>query len=127
MELSEMSREERSLLLFVETQAVDHGGALDRSRVNDADMEVLLDWHEDGFVMCGRLPSALAGPGARRGRGRCATHWVHLSDEAWRLAHEERRARHGRLVLELKGRVAGCEESPVRSKALMALPQGTLV
>ena len=89
MKLSEMSRDERSLLLYFESRAVDHGGLVDARRINDSDFKLAQGWDTQGFVSFGRLASEYLTAQS--------SHWCHLSQEAWELAHEERRARHLRL------------------------------
>jgi hypothetical protein len=88
---SELTREQLSLLLFLECRATDHGGLVDTRRMNESDMAQAAKWTADGFLAFGRLASA----SIKSLNG--STCWVTLSDEAWRLAHEERKARHARV------------------------------
>lgn len=88
--LADMSKDERSLLLYLETRAVDHGGLVATPQMNADDYAILDRWKESGFVRSGRLTHA----SVEKLQG--STHWVRLSEEAWKLAHEERRARHER-------------------------------
>lgn len=92
MKLEEMSRDERSLLLYFETRAVDYGGRVDVRMMNDGDMQIAKMWHENGFIRFGRI--------VIRDHNGDGTHWCKLSEEAWKLAHEERRAREKRLWLK---------------------------
>lgn len=89
--LADMTKEERSLLLYLETRAVDHGGLVTTPQMNADDFAILDRWNESGFMEFGRLTRAsiekLCG----------STHWVRLSETAWKLAHEERRARCERI------------------------------
>ena len=89
--LSDLTREQLSLLLFLECRATDHGGLVETPHMNESDIEQAAKWTADGFLAFGRLTSA----SIRSLHG--STHWVTLSDEAWRLAHEERKARHARI------------------------------
>lgn len=89
--LSSMTKEEKSLLLFFETCAVDHGGLIDIRHMNDEDMETALRWGKSEFVRSGRVASECL----KYLMGR--THWCELSDEAWDLAHAERRERYKRI------------------------------
>ncbi|WP_019584506.1 hypothetical protein [Thioalkalivibrio sp. ALE16] len=86
-----MTNEEKSLLLYMEARAVDHGGLIDARRMNEADMAIAQRWNESGFIRFGRLASeSLPMP--------CGSaHWCSLSDDAWFHAHAERRARHARI------------------------------
>jgi hypothetical protein len=78
-----------SLLLFLETAAVDQGGKVNIAHMNESDMTLAEGWHEAGFIGFGRIIAADCSP-----RG---THWVHLSDDAMTAAHAERKARAKRM------------------------------
>jgi hypothetical protein len=92
-----MNKEERSLLLYLETCAVDQGGSVESLRMNAEDFDILTRWAENGFVQFGRIYSRdvtrLAKMSSRR-----PTNWVELSEEAWNAAHSERRARSKRMA-----------------------------
>lgn len=88
--LQDLSRTEKSLLLYLETQCVDYGGSFEQRRLNDEDRSILERWESEGFVSHGRICSD-----DWPTKTRC--NWVTLSDEAWSLAHEERRARFQRM------------------------------
>lgn len=90
MELSDLSRDERSLLLYVEARAVDHTARMNVAQLNRDDRDILDRWNDTGFVISGRIC-------AEDAESRDGSLWCRLSDEAWRLAHEERKARGGRL------------------------------
>jgi hypothetical protein len=87
--LDTMTSEERSLLLYFEIRAVDHGGLVDTKHMNSEDMDIADKWNEKGFIKSGRIkaPSIIT-----------YTHWCELSEEAWKLAHAERRARCKRVM-----------------------------
>lgn len=97
MTLGQLSKDERSLLLFFETAAVDHAGALDMQHMNDDDRAIAARWNEEGFIQYGRIAMASL-RAATTYRGQSRTHWVELSPEALALAQEERRARITRLA-----------------------------
>ena len=88
MNLNDMSRDERSLLLYFETCAVDFSGRVDLQRVNEDDMQIAECWNDNGFISFGRI--------VYKDHNSQGNHWVELTDGAWSLAHEERRARHER-------------------------------
>lgn len=89
--LAEMTKAERSLLLFLECRAVDHGGLVCTRHMNLMDFEIAENWAASGFIQFGRLTrDSIA-------ELRGSTHWVTLSETAWMLAHQERRARFERL------------------------------
>lgn len=96
MELN--TRDEKSLLLYFETQATDYGGTLEGVRMNADDFALAKRWHETGFVQFGRI----ALNDIKRHNGVARDHWVVLSEEAWKLAHAERRARCERVMATLK-------------------------
>lgn len=88
-----MTRDELSLLLYLETCAVDFGGAVDARRMNKEDFDTAAQWAREGFIEFGRICAAdikTTGPQQR-------TQWVRLSDAAWTQAHAERRARFARV------------------------------
>lgn len=93
----ELTKEEKSLLLYMETQAVDYGGKLEAVRMNADDFEIAKRWNESGFVLFGRIA---ANDIQTRG-GITRTHWCVLSEDAWATAHAERRARCQRLMDKL--------------------------
>lgn len=87
--LDAMTSDERNLLLYLETRAVDHGGKVDAKHMNKEDMDIVKKWNEEGFIKFGRIRfhSIIE-----------STHWCELSDEAWTLAHTERKARCIRIM-----------------------------
>ena len=88
--LETMTKDERSLLLFFETCAVDYGGKIDARHMNDEDFNIAKQWNTEGFIEFGRIRfHDIVGK---------QTHWVTLSIDAWVLAHTERKARAERLI-----------------------------
>ncbi len=83
---NKMTREEKSLLIYFESCAVNYSGRILMARMNDEDRAIAQRWHESEFIQFGRIK-------AKDSNGQGA-HWVELSDEAWRLAHMARRGRH---------------------------------
>ena len=103
MKLADLTKDERSLLLFFETAAVDHAGAVSMEHMNADDSAITARWKTDGFVEFGRISahSLTRFPGSRH------THYVVLSPEALALAQEERRTRIERLAKNRTWRKAG--------------------
>lgn len=99
IELAHISRDELSLLLYLETQAVDYGGALESARMSNADFQIATRWHEEKFIQFERIPRAKI----KTHNGIARDHRVVLSDEAWTLAHAERRARCARMMAREEG------------------------
>lgn len=102
------TREENSLLLYLETQAVDYGGTLESVRMNADDFAILRRWKEAGFVHFGRI----AFQDVKKHGGVARDHWVVLSEEAWTMAHTERRARCERVMARLKVERNGFPAAP---------------
>lgn len=95
-----MTKEERSLLLFLETCCVDHGGRVVAIHMNDDDHDIAKRWSKETFISFARLPSWLI---KKSTSSQPATYRVFFSEEAWVAAHAERRARSKRLTTELDG------------------------
>jgi hypothetical protein len=86
LKLSEMSKEEKSLLLFFETCAVNASGLVNSIHMNQKDFQIATKWKESGFIHFGRIPS-------KELQKNNPNHWVVLSEEAFLLALLERKAR----------------------------------
>lgn len=87
--LDVMNSNERNLLLYLETRAVDHGGLVDAKHMNTEDFDMAEKWNKEGFVKFGRIKfHSIA----------VSSHWCELSKEAWKLAHAERRAKCKRVM-----------------------------
>jgi len=84
-----LNKTERSLLLFFETCAVDHGGLVGAKHMNSEDRAYAKIWNSAGYVRFGRVVS--------RECSLYSAYWCSLSDEAWDDAHAERRARAKRM------------------------------
>jgi len=94
MKLEEMSRDERSLLLYFESCAVDYIGRVNLIRTNPQDRKIIVLWEKSNFIKFGRVKF-----GDHNSQG---GHWVELSEEAWALAHQERKARFNRNTRNYK-------------------------
>jgi len=90
--LDTMTSDERNLLLYLETRAVDFGGKVDTKHMNKEDMDIAKKWNDEGFVKFGRIKFHSIVDRS--------THWCELSDEAWNIAHAERKARCVRIMSE---------------------------
>ena len=91
MKIKDMSKDEKSLILFLETRQVDYGGRVNTQHMNSDDMEIASRWDKKGFIGFGRI--------VMRNHNSDGTHWCKLSEEAFQLAHELRRERAGRMWL----------------------------
>ena len=89
MKIKDMSRDEKSLLLFLETRQVDYGGRVNLQHMNNIDTEISERWNKEEFVGFGRI--------VMRNHNSDGTHWCKLSEEAFKLAHKLRRERADRM------------------------------
>ena len=80
-----MTKDEKSLLLYLETCAVDQTGRIDQRRMNDLDRSIAERWADEGFIKYGRI--------ACHDINSTLTHWCVLSSEAWMLAGALRQQR----------------------------------
>ena len=89
--LDELTRDEKSVLLYAETCLVDGGGLMAGARMNEADIAALKRFREAGVLDFGRIPfhtlNELIQPAVK------LTHWVRFHESAWQLAHALRRQR----------------------------------
>jgi hypothetical protein len=88
-----MSKEGRSLLLYLESCAVDCKGIVDVARMNESDVAVAKDWTRRGFIEFCRLKASMLPKQLPRPEARCPTHAVRLAGRAWECAALERRRR----------------------------------
>jgi hypothetical protein len=80
--LEEMTRDEKSLLLFLETCAVDLNGRVDVKHMNDEDMEIAKRWNSEKFIQFGRICS--------EDINSQGSHWCKLTINAFMDAHRLR-------------------------------------
>lgn len=87
--VADLSKTQRSILLYAESCLVDHGGLLEGVRMNNADHAELAAFKADGLLDFGRIPGKLLGNGK--------THWVVFTEQAWALAAGCRKLRSEQL------------------------------
>lgn len=87
--LSELTTDEKSLLLFFEDCAVNKSGRVDAKKMNEEDLAIAQSWDASGFAEFGRI--------TLNGASAYGANWCKLSDDAWTLAAQERKARANRL------------------------------
>lgn len=81
--MSEMHEKAVSLLLYLETCAVDNGGLVDGRRMNKEEFALARKWNDEGFLFFGRrLLSEIKVPGN--------THYVVLTRSSFAMAGNER-------------------------------------
>jgi hypothetical protein len=89
---------ERSLLLYLETRAVDHGGLVDAVHMNQSDVETARQWASKGFIRFSRVLSEFFRELPSMVTGRREIHYVvELTDESWAAVAAERKARAKRI------------------------------
>lgn len=88
--MEKMDKEEKSLLLFLETRAVDYSGRVNLKHMNSDDIKIAERWNKEKFIEFGRI--------VLRHHNSDGTHYCKLSDKALKLAHKERRARILRML-----------------------------
>lgn len=87
--MKNLTKDEKSLLLFFETAYVDHAGKLNPAHMNDADRKIAEKWNNSGYVEFGRVRySDITNE---------KTNYVFLSAEAMNDAHQERKERAERM------------------------------
>jgi hypothetical protein len=87
--LDAMSPGEASLLLYLESRAVDQGGGVDTSHMNDDDMKIAKEWHNNQFIQFRRVLARWLDTSRLTRSSYC----VRLSDLAAQCAALERRRR----------------------------------
>lgn len=87
--MRKLSKEEKSLLLYFETRAVDYGGKVNTEHMNHEDMILAKNMNKSKFVEFGRVVLR-----NHSYEGMC---WCKLSPKAWQLAHLERRNKAERM------------------------------
>ena len=84
-----MTNQEISLLLYLETRAVDFAGRVASEKMNDDDRAIAKRWAEKGYIQFGRI--------IMEDVNREGALWVKLSPQAMLDAHAERAARAERM------------------------------
>lgn len=96
--LDNMNKDERSLLTYFESCLVNQRGYCEARRMNEVDFKIVGEWNKVGFVQFRRRPAKdIVGSTTVR------AYEVRLSEEAWELAHMERRRRAERNLPKTGG------------------------
>lgn len=95
------TREAGSLLLYLETCAVDNAGRVDGRRMNSDDHGIAATMQSEGLLRFGRLLSRCIEELSKSYR---CTHWVELTDVGWSEAARLRRERGVRNVCPVEDR-----------------------
>jgi len=93
----ELTKDEKGILLYLETCLVDRRGFIQPVRMNDTDWEIMDEWKSKGLLDFGRRPykDIKTYPA---GAGGAKTHWIKFSAQAWEIAHKCRRERAERHI-----------------------------
>lgn len=94
IDISTMTKDEKSIILYAETCIVDKGSLMEGARMNAADHEALKRFQAAGILTYGRILSCCPTPSHFSSQ---PTHWVRFTDEAWTLATALRRQRATQL------------------------------
>lgn len=92
-QLEKLTRDEKSLILFLETQAVDYCGIVRTIHMNQPDLKIAEKWNDEGFIVFHRRPWHEIESDPEYLQKFQRTHYVILSDEAWTIAHVLRKLR----------------------------------
>lgn len=79
-----LNRQEARLLVYLESRAVDYGGIVDTSRMDEDEKVLAAKWNSEGFIWYGEKKVH----GGKRG----FNHWVVLTEEAWAVSAADRQA-----------------------------------
>lgn len=93
IDITTLTREEKSILLYAETCMVDRSGLMVGARINAADIAALKKFEADGALAFGRIPHHCIGTLRHDGPGVESTHWITFKEPAWHAAHALRRLR----------------------------------
>ena len=97
-----LSKDEESILLYLETCLVDNMGRLEGKRMNTIDLAIMEGWRRAGLIDYGRLLFKQIEKLRKMAGGREYTHWVLFTDKAWELAHRHRKIKSERMIAKLK-------------------------
>ena len=89
MPFNTTNKDHCSLLLYLESCAVDHFGRIDLRKMNNVDQDIVREWGSEGFVAFGRIQWADVTPD-----GGC---WCTLSEAAFTAAGILRKERAQRM------------------------------
>ena len=82
-----MTKDQKSLLLYWETRAVDHAGLVLPDHMNEDDFDQACQWNDSGFLTFRRRRIVEISEASKE------THWVRFSSYAWTDVHRLRRER----------------------------------
>ena len=99
--VSEWSRDEKSMLLYLETCLVDGYGFVKGVKVNAEDIAIATRWNKEGFITFKRIPYDYIPIANRYGASKFEyLYYVRFTLEAWNIAHNLRYERSERMLIE---------------------------
>ena len=90
---SQWTKDEKSILLYLETCLVDNYGFAKGLFMNEIDIEISKKWDEEGFIVFKRIPFDYLEKAGQRN-----THYVRFTPEAWIIAHDLRIKKAERIL-----------------------------
>lgn len=97
-----LSCDERNLLLYLETCAVDKRGCVNSQHMNGSDIDCARNWNDTGFLRFGRL-KAIECTAVRH-------YWVRFLDQSYAVAAVLRRMRADRNWVTSRDQFEGLPE-----------------
>ena len=97
-----LSKDEESILLYLETCLVDNNGRMEEKRMKEVDFRIMETWKMAGLIDYSRLPFKEIEKLRKMTSSREYTHWVLFTDKAWELAHQHRKIKSERMIAKLK-------------------------
>jgi len=88
--IEKMSKDEKDLLMHLETRAVDYGGRVVMTHMNGTDVTIIKRWAKKGFIGFGRIRFEDT-------KAFSSTHWCEFTAESWKVVHQLRLARAKRV------------------------------
>jgi len=98
--MDEMSKDQKSLLLYFETCLVDSFGRVEGQKMNNLDLKLAEEFAKSNLIEFGRLSFKAIQKLRGDPRGHIYTHYVRFTDKAWELAHKFRRERSERMIAQ---------------------------
>jgi len=96
----EFTKDERSLLLYLETCLVDNAGRCESLRMNKEDFENIEKFKEEGLIRFGRIPWSEIEKLKKLYRSKY-THWVRFNERTWEIVWKLRKERSERMIEKL--------------------------
>ena len=90
MKIEDLTKDEKSLLLYFETREVDFNCLVEEQKMSKTDFKIAKRWHREGIIAFKAMPVNIILNGIPKSLG---THYVLLTEELRAIAHQLRNAR----------------------------------